>query len=209
MPPNLKFQIDDFTQQWTFDTGFFDFVHARCIYGCVADYPGLYKEVLDHLRPGGWYEQAEISVVAHADDGSLAGTTMEKWGPLALQGGEEFGKSFRIAEDMKTLMEASGFVNVTCHSFRWPIGTWAKDPKLKEIGAYNRLGWEDGIEGWAMFTFTKFLGVSPNRSCAQELSADSTIQWRVEEIQVLIAAIRQELRTRSIHAYQYMSVSSM
>jgi hypothetical protein len=73
-------------------------------------------------------------------------------------------------------------------TFKWPIGPWPKDKRLKEIGAYNRLGWEDGIEGWAMFLFTNYLG------------------WRPEEIQVLIAKIRAELRDVSIHGYQYMTV---
>jgi hypothetical protein len=160
VPPNLQFQIDDFTLEWTFPRDAFDFVHARCIYGCVADYPALYGEVLAHLRPGGWYQQAEISVVPRSDDGSIEGTLMERWGPLAIEAGMKFGKSFSIAEDMRGLMEEAGFVNIQTHAFRWPIGPWAKDPRLKIIGAYNRLAWEQGIEGWAMFLFTKYLGVS-------------------------------------------------
>ena len=56
-------------------------------------------------------------------------------------------------------MTKAGFVNVTYATFKWPIGTWPKDPKLKQIGAYNRLGWEEGIEGWAMYLFTNHLGV--------------------------------------------------
>jgi SAM-dependent methyltransferase len=41
VPPNLEFQIDDFTQPWTFRPSSFDFIHARSIYGSVADYPAL------------------------------------------------------------------------------------------------------------------------------------------------------------------------
>ncbi|KAL2126993.1 hypothetical protein VTI74DRAFT_11497 [Chaetomium olivicolor] len=185
VPPNLEVQIDDFCQQWTFTPlASFDFIHARCIYGCVADYPALYDEVLAHLQPGGWFQQAEISVVPKCSDGSLSGTSMERWGPLALEAGRKFGKSFSIAEDVEGLMRAAGFVNVKKHVFRWPIGPWPKDKGLKTIGMYNRLGWEQGLEGWAMFLFTKFLG------------------WRVEEIQVLLAHIRRELRDSSIHAFQ-------
>jgi SAM-dependent methyltransferase len=159
VPPNLEFQIDDFCEPWTFKRSSFDFIHARSIYGCVADYSVLYSEVLSHLKPGGWFEQAEISVVPRSEDGSLKGTSLETWGPLALEGGEKFGKSFRIADETKDLMQAAGFINVTYRTFKWPIGPWPKDLKLKEIGAYNRLGWEDGMCGWAMFLFTKYLGV--------------------------------------------------
>lgn len=159
VPPNLEFQIDDFCQPWTFRKESFDFIHARSIYGCVADYPTLYSEVMEHLKPGGWFEQTEISVVPKSEDESLNGTSLDTWGPLAWECGEKFGKSFRIAEDSKELMEAAGFVNVTYRTFKWPIGPWPKDPKMKEIGAFNRLGWDEGINGWAMFLFTKYLGV--------------------------------------------------
>jgi hypothetical protein len=111
------------------------------------------------LKPGGWYEQAEISVVPPSEDDSLRGTALEMWGPLALEGGDKFGKSCQIAKDTKELMEAAGFLNITYRTFKWP-----KDPKLKEIGAYNRLGWEEGMEGWAMFLFTKYHGVSCHSS---------------------------------------------
>jgi SAM-dependent methyltransferase len=160
VPPNLEFQIDDFCEQWTFSPlASFDFIHARCIYGCVADYPALYSEVLAHLKPGAWFEHAEISVIPRCHDGSLAGTSMERWGPLALEAGVKFGKSFGIAEDVESLMTAAGFVNIKKHVFPWPIGPWAKDPALKSIGGYNRLGWQQGLEGWALFLFTKYLGV--------------------------------------------------
>lgn len=159
-PPNLEFQIDDFTAlPWTFRKASFDFIHARSIYGCAPDYAALYAEVLENLRPGGWFEQAEISVIPRADDGSLAGTALERWGPLAIEAGVAFGKSFGIAEEMRGLMEAAGFVNIRHYAFRWPIGPWPKDPLHKEIGRFNRLGWEEGMEGWAMFLFTRYLKV--------------------------------------------------
>jgi hypothetical protein len=125
----------------------------------VADYDTLYGEVYNALKPGAYFEQAEISVSPKSDDGSIRGTYMEGWGPLALECGEKFGKSFHIAEDTEVLMNKAGFVNVTYQTFKWPIGTWPKNSKLKQIGAYNRLGWEDGMEGWAMFLFTNHLGV--------------------------------------------------
>jgi SAM-dependent methyltransferase len=170
VPPNLEFQIDDFCQQWTFSPlASFDFIHARCIYGCVADYPALYSEVLAHLQPGAWFEHAEISVIPRCADGSMAGTSLEQWGPLALEAGVKFGKSFSIAEDVESLMAAAGFVNIKKHVFPWPIGPWPKDPTLKSIGAYNRLGWQQGLEGWALFLFTKFLGVCAGDACPTAL----------------------------------------
>jgi Methyltransferase domain len=184
VPPNLEFQVDDFCTEWTFTKQSFDFIHARSIYGCVADYPALYDQVLQHLRPGGWYEQAEISVITRSEDGSIVGTSTERWGPLALECGVRFGKSFGIAEDTERLFRQAGFENVVYRTFKWPIGPWPRDRRMKEIGAYNRIGWEEGLEGWAMFLFTNYL------------------RWTAEETRALIDQIRLEMRDKSIHAYQ-------
>merc|ERR1712098_644272 len=188
VPPNLEFQIDDFTLPWTFSKNSFDFVHARCIYGSVADYPALYSSILDHLKPGGWFEQTEISVIPKSEDDSIKGTSLESWGPIAWECGEKFGKSFKIAEESRDIMESAGFVNVQRKTFKWPIGPWAANKKMKEIGAYNRLGWDEGINGWAMFLMTKYLG------------------WRSEEVEILCAHIRRDLRNKNIHAYQDVTV---
>lgn len=188
VPPNLEFQIDDFTLPWTFSKNSFDFVHARCIYGSVADYPALYSSILDHLKPGGWFEQTEISVIPKSEDDSIKGTSLESWGPIAWECGEKFGKSFKIAEESRDIMESAGFVNVQRKTFKWPIGPWAANKKMKEIGAYNRLGWDEGINGWAMFLMTKYLG------------------WMSEEVEILCAHIRRDLRNKNIHAYQDVTV---
>lgn len=186
VPPNCEFQIDDFTADWTFTPNSFDFIHGRSLYGSIADYPKFYAEVLNALKPGAWFEQAEISVIPKSEDDSIKGTDLERWGPLAWECGEKFGKSFRIAEDSEEEMRKAGFQNIVYRTFRWPIGPWPRDQRYKTIGGYNRLAWEDGIEGWAMFLFTNFL------------------KWQREEVQVLIARIKRELRDPHIHAYQLM-----
>jgi ubiquinone/menaquinone biosynthesis C-methylase UbiE len=160
VPPNLQFVVDDFTAPWLYTKDSVDFIHARSIYGCVSDYPTLYSEVYSTLKPGGWFEQTEISVQSKSDDDSIIGSNLEKFGQLAVEAGKKFGKSFTIAEDSEKLIKEAGFVNVKCKTFKWPIGPWPKDRKMKMIGAYNRLGIEEGLEGWAIFLFTKYLGVS-------------------------------------------------
>jgi hypothetical protein len=112
-----------------------------------------------HLKPGAYLEQAEQSVVPKSEDGSTAGTVFEQWGEVSLQAGDAFGKTLRIIDEAKGMMIAAGFVDVVEHRFKIPIGSWAKDPRLKVLGLYNRLQWEEGIEGWTMMLLTKFLGV--------------------------------------------------
>jgi cyclopropane fatty-acyl-phospholipid synthase-like methyltransferase len=52
VPPNLKFEIEDFTDEWTFEPNDFDYIHMRSLYGCVADWPRFYEEVYTLVGQG-------------------------------------------------------------------------------------------------------------------------------------------------------------
>ncbi|KAH1508716.1 hypothetical protein KXV70_003640 [Aspergillus fumigatus] len=184
VPPNVQFEVDDCCDEWTYSVNSFDFIHVRGLYGCIADWTLFYKEALRHLKPGAYLEQAEQSVVPKSEDGSTAGTVFEQWGEVSLQAGDAFGKTLRIIDEAKEMMIAAGFVDVVERRFKVPIGSWAKDPRLKELGLYNRLQWEEGIEGWTMMLLTKFLG------------------WSREEVDLYLMEMRQALRNPKIHAYQ-------
>jgi hypothetical protein len=110
-----------------------------------------------HLKPGGYMEQVEISVVPKSEDGSINGTILEKWGVVSLQAGDAFGKTLRIVDEAKDRMIAAGFVDVVERRFKLPIGPWPKDRHMQELGLYNRLYWEEGIQGWTMMLLTNIL----------------------------------------------------
>jgi SAM-dependent methyltransferase len=186
VPPNLQFEVDDFCSEWTFKKDSFDYIHARSLFGSIAtdQYPTFYGRVLDHLKPGGWYEQAESSVEPLSQDNSLKGTVLEEWGPLSLEAGEKFGKTLAIVHETEQRMKDAGFVNVHYEKRIWPIGGWPKDKKLKMIGLYNKMAWDEGMEGWTMYIFTRFLG------------------WRPEEVLVFCAKAREALNDRRVHALQ-------
>jgi SAM-dependent methyltransferase len=176
VPTNLQFEVDDFELEWTYTKESFDFIHARALYGSVSDYGSLYRQVMAHLKPGGWFEETEVGVVPYSDDGSIRGTTLEEWGELSLTAGERFGRTLRIVDQTRDLMEAAGFSNITYRTFKWPMGPWAKDPKLKKIGLYNRMNWEEGMEGWLMFLFTTFHQVGcPGLPCCEWMLANSAV----------------------------------
>ena len=134
-------------------------VHGRQLFGSVSDYQKLYAEVLRALKPGGWYEQVEIDPVVESEDGSIAGTGFEQVGPLTLKAAERFGRSFRVLNHMRQDMIEAGFEEIKEVRFKWPIGGWPKDQKMKEIGRYNAASWDQGMEGWFLYLFTEYLGV--------------------------------------------------
>jgi hypothetical protein len=160
IPPNVRFEVDDMAQTWTYPKNCFDFIHVRGLYGSIRDWPAFYKEAYDALQPGGWIEQAEMSVVPLSDDGSVTeGHIFHLWGKLSLEAGERFGKSLTIHKDAKGLIENAGFEQVTEKVFKLPIGGWSNDPKLKTLGRWNQLHWECGIEAWCIALLTRVMGV--------------------------------------------------
>ncbi|KAI1462009.1 S-adenosyl-L-methionine-dependent methyltransferase [Annulohypoxylon moriforme] len=185
-PPNVKFEIDDAQQPWTFAPNSFDFIHMRYIVGAIADYTALYKQAYTALKPGGWIESFEPEADYRSDDGTLKpDSPLYIWRDLFADGGKKLGVSFTLITDntIQKSLEEAGFINITVKDMKVPIGVWPADPKLKELGQWFQCILEQDLEGYVMFMWTKVLGRS------------------LEEMHVFLAAFRKEIRTRSVHAY--------
>lgn len=182
--PNCKFVVDDACLEWTYPPNFFDFVHVRAMYGSVADWPAFYNEVFEHLKPGGWLEQLEMSIVFRSDDGTVTDDhVFSVWSRTFIEAGEKFGKTFRIADLARGYIEHAGFVQVVEKKFKLPVGGWSSDPKYKELGQWNLIHCEKGIEGWAMALLTRIM------------------EWKYDEVQAFLGWMRTGLRNRRTHAY--------
>jgi len=79
-------------------------------------------------------------------------------------------------------LETAGFVDVQETNLKTPIGSWAKDPQLKELGEYTRLSLMSDPEGYILFLA-------------------NAMGWKREEINVYLAHLRRELKNPKIHAY--------
>ena len=136
---------------------------------CSSEFPGLQCMLADwssHLRPGGWYEQVEYSVHWRCDDGSIPeGHIFQRWSEIFVQAGEKMGKTFRILDLQRDYLVDAGFTHVIEKKFKMPLGPWAKDAKLKEVGRWHLLECYQGIEGWAIALLTRVMGVSKRCRC--------------------------------------------
>jgi hypothetical protein len=101
----------------------------------------------------------KVDPVPQSEDGSIAGTTFEQWGPIALEAGKRFGKPLRVLNTMRQDMIDAGFEEVTEVRLKWPSGGWPKEKRMKEIGRYNGAAWDQGIEGWVIYLYTNYLKV--------------------------------------------------
>jgi SAM-dependent methyltransferase len=148
VPPNCRFIVDDFENQWIFQKRF-DFIHARILAGSVSSFPALFSKAYDALNPGGWFEIQDICVPLGSDDDSLPkDSAYARWTEMFMEGLEKgLNRNWGWATEYKRWLTEAGFEAVEQFVFKWPINTWPKDPKMKEIGGLNLVNTSSGLEG--------------------------------------------------------------
>ncbi|GIZ44753.1 hypothetical protein CKM354_000794300 [Cercospora kikuchii] len=189
VPPNIKFIVDDAEDQWLYDEKF-DFIHARLMSGCFADWPAFIRQAYDNLEPGGWLELQDYGLPVRSADGTHLGTHMLRWGELLLEAGRKMGRPLGsdVSEHFETWLEQAGFVDIQHKMFMWPTSSWPKDPFMKELGRWTQVNIIDGLEAFCLALLTRGLG------------------WQKEEVDVFVARISNDFRNKKIHAYFPMPV---
>ncbi|KAG4416324.1 hypothetical protein IFR04_010543 [Cadophora malorum] len=189
VPPNCRFEIDDASDEWTYPTNFFDFIHIRALFGSIEDWPALYAQVFKHLKPGGWIEHVEGSIEIKSDDGTLAeNSPLKTFTSLFAEAGAITGQIFNVTDIMKQKITEAGFVNVVEQVYKTPLGGWPADAKLRELGQWALLGFDTGLEGYALATLTRVLG------------------WTPTQVHVFLAQLRVAARDRRTHSYHEIKV---
>ncbi|KAF4500848.1 mRNA 3 -end-processing YTH1 [Fusarium agapanthi] len=121
VPPNVKFEIEDCTQPWTFSPDSFDFIYIRYLYGSISDWSALFQEAFRSCKPGGWVESFEASAMLESDDNTVKeGSAMSEWGKFFIEGGKRLGRTFTILDDdlQKKGMEDAGFTDIQIRDFK-------------------------------------------------------------------------------------------
>ncbi|KAG5802858.1 hypothetical protein H9Q74_012761 [Fusarium xylarioides] len=121
VPPNVKFEIEDCTQPWTFSPDSFDFIYMRYLYGSISDWSALFQEAFRSCKPGGWVESFEASAMLESDDDTVKeGSAMSEWGKFFIEGGKRLGRTFTILDDdlQKKGMEDARFTDIQTRNFK-------------------------------------------------------------------------------------------
>ncbi|OAX77124.1 hypothetical protein ACJ72_08581 [Emergomyces africanus] len=148
----------------------------------IQDWPKLIRQI--NVKPGGWVELYDCDLEYRSFDGSLTKEhAIYKNEALVISGTRKHGREPCPGPKLKGWMKDAGFVNITERIVPLPLGTWPKDPKLKEMGAWNLLQFMEGVEGWSIAALTRYHG------------------WSLEEAQVALAHVRADAKNRSIHLY--------
>ncbi|KAI0839508.1 S-adenosyl-L-methionine-dependent methyltransferase [Hypoxylon sp. FL0890] len=187
VPPNVKFELDDCTQPWTWTANSFDFVHMRYLIGGIADWDELLRQAYRVTRPGGWVQSCEPNVHIRSDDGTVAPDSAYEtfWNMLYRDATEKLGFSFNPVEEnvQRRAFEVAGFRNIEVRDYKFPVGGWPADKRLAEIGQYVQLTMLNDVEGYTLFLWNTIMGENtPGYAEA-------------------MARIRKELRSKKIHGY--------
>ncbi|KAK0613243.1 S-adenosyl-L-methionine-dependent methyltransferase [Immersiella caudata] len=186
-PPNVHFELDDATAEWTFTENQFDFIHIRYLTGSIPDWKMVYEQAYRCLKPGGWIEHTDFTIEVRCDDGSVPkGTAYDWWTQFFVDAGNKIGRTFLVTKDNQNVrwLREAGFAGpIHTRNYKMPIGTWPKDAVLKEVGAFNQVACEQGLEGFAVLLGTQVLGYS------------------MEELKVIFDDMRKCIRNKAYHAY--------
>nr|XP_036580267.1 methyltransferase domain-containing protein [Colletotrichum truncatum]KAF6788100.1 methyltransferase domain-containing protein [Colletotrichum truncatum] len=182
-PPNVRFEIDDLDEPWTFSKPF-DYIHSRGMNASIKDWGEYIQKCYDNLAPGGYLELIELYFLPLSDDGTLKSDhKIMKAIRLLGEASQKLGRSVQDVKELKPVMIESGFKDVVMVQYKWPTNAWPKDKRFKELGMWSNENILQGWEGVCMAPFTRALG------------------WTREEVLVLLAETRKEFNDTSIHAY--------
>ncbi|KAG8529897.1 uncharacterized protein KY384_005378 [Bacidia gigantensis] len=199
VPANVKFEIDDMEETWTFREKF-DFIHLRYLAAAIKDWPALAKKAFENTKPGGFVEFQDFDLQYYSEDGSLKEDyKIYEWIVTLLEASRNFQREPSPGPNLEKLLKDAGFQNVTSQKYRLPIGPWPKDKHLVQnrrvspkyirrysaervTSSWNLVQIEDGLEGFTLRLYTQTLG------------------WKAEEVQILLANVRKDLRNPKIHA---------
>ncbi|CAI0652723.1 unnamed protein product [Colletotrichum noveboracense] len=184
--PNVKFEIDDIEDEWTFSKPF-DYIHSRHLTGALANWKEYITNCYNNLTPGGCLELQETEASFLSDDGTLpADSALVRFTELLRGAAEKFGRVFIDVKELKAIMIEVGFEDVTLSRYKWPVNTWPKDPHYREIGAYNYENVMDAVDGLAMAPLTR------------------AYEWTRAEVEVFLVDVRKDVKNKEYHSYAPM-----
>ncbi|OLN95723.1 hypothetical protein CCHL11_02734 [Colletotrichum chlorophyti] len=182
VPPNVKFEIDDVEDSWTYSRPF-DYIHSRMMNSAIVKWQEYLHQCYENLNPGGWLELQEFDLPLSDDNTLTEEHALYKSMRYLSEAAAKTDHAFADLATLRPMMEAAGFVDVAEMRFKWPSNTWPRHAKFKELGAWNYENITSGLQGFLMAALTRGLG------------------WQADEVNVLAAQARKDVGDRSIHAY--------
>ncbi|KAF2649012.1 S-adenosyl-L-methionine-dependent methyltransferase [Lophiostoma macrostomum CBS 122681] len=147
VPPNVKFEVDDVEDEWVYSTKF-DYIHCRYMTCSLRDWPKLMRQAYKYTKPGAWAEFQDFDDRFYTTSGDFTtDNIVGQWSTMLREGVKKLGLEANPGPQLEGWMKDAGFINVSAKCLPLPVGTWPKDKRLKEIGAFNLIQYLDNLEG--------------------------------------------------------------
>ncbi|OJJ94757.1 hypothetical protein ASPACDRAFT_48585 [Aspergillus aculeatus ATCC 16872] len=119
-------------------------------FGSIADWNGLFAQAHQHLVPGGSYEIQEFRVdfQSQARGGPTLpeSSSIARWQHSLQEASSRFGKPINVVHTLADTLRRNAFVDVTEEVVKIPIGAWARDLTLKQLGVLMQGHAIDSVE---------------------------------------------------------------
>ncbi|KAL9640216.1 MAG: hypothetical protein Q9164_000403 [Protoblastenia rupestris] len=186
VPDNVKFEIDDVeAKDWTWPDNYFDYLHSRFMLGSISSWKRLIRKAFQHTKPGGYFELQELNCRFASDDGTLKeDSNLSYWSRIITEASAAYNRPIPLHTEYFDWFEKAGFVDIKQIILKSPTNPWPKDKTLKEVGKFQLVAHVEGLEGISLGLLTRGKG------------------WKADEVSVLMAKMRPELKDRSVHSYQ-------
>jgi len=130
----------------------------------------------------------DVVIPFRSIDDSMKGTAFERWLDLVDKGSHALGRDFGRVPQYKSYFEEAGFEDIVEKQLAWPIGMWARDRRMKMLGAWAKEDVLSGLHGWSAAVLTRGLGMSS------------------QEVEILLMEVRNDINSNWLHAYIPMQV---
>lgn len=143
-----------------------------------------------HLKPRyGCIEHVEIDFTPRCDNGSLPrNAKLYEWADLLMNATEQACKPMAYNTETRSMLQQTGFVEITEEVIMIPFNPWSPDPHRKDIGRWFNLGLCQGLEAFTLGPLTRILG------------------WNRERVQKLVAEVKKEICTKRHEVYCEMHI---
>ncbi|GAB0136405.1 hypothetical protein EsDP_00004706 [Epichloe bromicola] len=181
VPTNVSFLVDNCELDWIERD--VDLAHFRFMVMILKDISTVLGHAFESLRPGGWIELQELQGVPLCDDGTMTDDDPVKYlYDTAGKAYSKFGMSTTLPAELEPHLRQAGFENIHCQIMKVPIGPWAKETTMRNVGLYQKM---------AVLDFLPTLSGRPFKALGMSEA----------EAEVTVAMARKGLDDANVHRY--------
>ncbi|PVH70143.1 S-adenosyl-L-methionine-dependent methyltransferase [Cadophora sp. DSE1049] len=184
VPPNLHFILDDIEDEWLYGSAQFDVIHGRMLNHSIRNWPHLFKQSFDYLKPGGYVEFVCMSPNLKLENGStIEGSALKAWSQAVLECYVDLGIDVDCEAGYQNQLVEAGFKSVVEVQERLPLNAWPNEQHEHLLGRWSRENMLMGLSGFSLAPFTR------------------AKRWQRTRVETMLIEVRKEIKNTGIHAY--------